>query len=556
MDEGRARVTPTPPGLFRRRASRRALLVGSASLAAAGATAAVVGISVKSGSNGRSAAPGDAKDGPGEGSILPKNGDDLSKKPITDPMKRAAHLLRRAGFGGSLTEIEAFAKLSRDEAADRLLNYATVDNSALDARIAKAGFVLKLEDEAQQRGRVIQDMQRWWLTRMAYTARPLEERMTLIWHGLLTSQISKIGPLRARFLLVQNETLRANALGKYDDLVQAMSKDPAMLVYLDTVESTKDHPNENYARELCELFTMGEGNYTEQDVRESARAFTGWRMTDPPRPTPQQLEGLTEQQRRDLIQKLIAQFDPAYRFNARLHDTGQKTFLGQTGNWNGDDIVRIIMEQKATGRYITTRLWKEFAYDDPDPKIIDRLVKTWDSSGHSIKEVVRAILVSDEFYSERAYFGKMRSPIGLVVGLIRGLELENGFEAARGAGGPGGNLASYYVAMDQVLFEPPNVAGWTGGPAWLSSSTFFARVNFIDQLLFQRGGRPVAIASLAGVQSADDVVSQVANRLIDGVLPANGKSAVVAHVGAIRDAAERAATAVYLIAGSPEFQAV
>ncbi len=546
-----------PPSLWQRRATRRALLAGTASVAAAGTAAAIVGFAQKDGGGSISPAADEAARHDVEGQVLqaPTTAPLSSKKGLTDAKQRAAHLLRRAGFGGSMADIEAFALLSKDAAADRLLNYETVDNSALDARIANAAFILQFPDDGQQRGRLIQDMQRWWLTRMAYSARPLEERMTFIWHGLLTSQISKVGQLRARWLFIQNELYRKNALGRFDDLIQAVSKDPAMLSYLDTIESTREHPNENYARELMELYTMGEGNYTEMDIRESARAFTGWRLTAPPRPTAAELNGLTEQQRRDLQQKLAYSYTPEYMFQARLHDAGSKTFLGRSGNWNGEDIVRIIMEQPATGRFVTARLWREFAYDNPEPEIVDRLVKVWDSSGHSVRSVVRTILTSDEFYSEKAYFGKVRSPIELLTGLVRGLELDTTFQNAGPGGRGGGRGAAYYAGMDQVLFEPPNVAGWSGGTSWLSSSTFFARVNFLDQVLFNRG-RPLPVPALSSALTAEAVVDGVAARLIDATLRADSRAAIVAHLNTVRDPQERAATAAYLIAGSPEFQVI
>jgi uncharacterized protein (DUF1800 family) len=470
---------------------------------------------------------------------------------MADPLRRAGHLLRRAGFGGTPAQIEEFAMLSREESASRLVDFQEIDNTALDQRIAAANFVLQRGAEGANRGQAIQDMQRWWLTRMAYTARPLEERMTYIWHGLLTSQVSKVGPLRAHFLVTQNELFRAHALGTYDDLVQAVAKDPAMLVYLDTVESTAEHPNENFPRELMELFTMGVGNYTEDDVRESARAFTGWRLNDPERPRlPANASEADIQKARD---QAIAAYVPAYRFDARLHDDGTKTFLGRTGTWNGEDIIRIIMEQPATGRFIVTRLFSEFAYDDPAPEVVDRLAKIWESSGHDTREVVRAILVSDEFYSEEAYRAKVRSPIELVVGLIRGLEIEFSFQNA-GDGGRGGAHASYYAGMDQVLFEPPSVAGWPGGQTWLSSSTLFARLNFLDQVLFPRG-QALRLAAVTPASSAA-TIDDVAGRLVDGNLADAARAELIAHLDTIRDPAERTATAAYLIAGSPEFQLI
>ncbi|MFN0095549.1 MAG: DUF1800 domain-containing protein [Dehalococcoidia bacterium] len=545
------------PEIAHRRTTRRAVLFAGGGLAAAAAAAAVANFAGAGGGavhTSESPPPpptaGDAGTAAVATTATPV-ATVASPSPLADPLKRAAHLLRRAGFGGAQAEVERFAALSREEAANRLVDYAAVDNGALNARIAAANFTLRITDEAGQRGQAIRDMQRWWLTRMAYTARPLEERMTFIWHGMLTSQVSKVGPLRARLLVDQIELYRSMATGRFDDLIQAVSKDPAMMTYLDTVESTKEHPNENYPRELLELFTMGIGNYTEDDVREASRAFTGWRLTPPPRPDPAAVAGLNEAERDALRRKLAYEHNPAFRLQANQHDYGQKTFLGKTGAWGGEDIVRIVMEQPATARFVCERLWSELAYSSPETPVVDRLVAVWDKSGHSIAELVRAILVSDEFYSDRAYFGKVRSPVELLVGLIRGLELDSALELQQGRGRQGGG---FYQAMDQVLFEPPNVAGWPGGPLWLSSSTWFARLNFLDQFLFPRG-RAVAVPGVGG-STPEALVDAIAGRLIDGGLAGARRAAVIDHVSAVREPAERAATAAYLVAASPEYQLI
>jgi uncharacterized protein (DUF1800 family) len=473
---------------------------------------------------------------------------------IADPRRRAAHLLRRAGFGGSAAEIETFASLSREAAADRLLDDDGVDNSVLDARLAS--FVLDETEEAT-RGRVLEDMQRWWLSRMAYSAHPLEERMTLIWHGLLTSQVTRLDATRVHWLLRQNALFRQQALGVYDDLVQAVSKDPAMMAYLDTISSDRRHPNENYARELMELFTMGIGNYTEADVREAARAFTGWRVTPTPTPTAAQTAGLSAAEVERLRLRMAYGFDPDFRLDASQHDTGSKTFLGQTGAWDGEDIVRIIMAQPATGRFIATRLFRELAYEDPAAETVDRLVDVWNRSGHSVRAVVRAILVSDEFNSERAYRGKVRGPVEFVVGLFRGLELDGTFAfAATGGGRPARNGAQFYVAMGQLLFEPPGVAGWETGEAWLSSGRLIARANVADQVFFPHG-QPLAIPVLAEVaDSPAALLDAVLARLVDGQMGDDARASILAHLETIADPTERAATAAYLVACSPEYQLV
>jgi len=520
--------------LLERRTTRRALLAGTAAVAAAGTTAVVLGAALPEGGD-TAATPLDAAPQPTrpdvgagaatKGAVAARTAPPVA--PLSEAQRRAAHLLRRAGFGGTMAEIDEFAKLSREEAADRLLSFDKIDNSALESRLQAAGLDITSASFGDLRP---PDMIRWWLMRMAYTKRPLEERMTLTWHGWLTSQVSKIGPQRAKLMIRQNQLYRQMALPKFDELVKAVSKDPAMLIYLDTEKSAKEHPNENYARELMELFTMGVGNYTENDVRESARAFTGWRMTPPKR---------TGDKTADL-----ANYDPQFVVAARDHDFGAKTFLGQTGTWGGDDIVDIIMRQPATGRFVTTRLFREFAHDSPEPATVDRLVKVWDSSGHNVREVVRAILVSDEFYSDQSYRALVRSPVDFLVGMVRALEMETPFlgleRTARG--------------MDQLLFEPPNVAGWPGGPAWLSSSTFFARVNTLDLAMFSRG-RP-ALAALGAAKTPEEAVDAAATRLIDGNLPPESRAAIVTYAATLRNDQERASAVAYLVLASPEYQLI
>ncbi|MCL4231526.1 MAG: DUF1800 family protein [Dehalococcoidia bacterium] len=529
---------PASTAFLRRTGTRRAILAGGAAVAAAGAAGAAIAFGLSSNEARVQPGPGGGANNGGAGKQPNTPAAQALDIPIADPKRRAAHLLRRAGFGGTRAQIDEFAALSREEAADRLLNYSAVDNSALDSILAAAN--LNLVDNPR-------DLQRWWLLRMAFTARPLEERMTFIWHGLLTSQVSKIGGQRAKLMVIQNELFRANALPIYDTLVKAVSHDPAMLYYLDTVDSTRQHPNENYARELMELFTLGVGNYTEDDVRESARAFTGWRFSRPAKP-PVDLNTLSREVRREVEHRLIDEWDPKFELDTRKHDYGQKTFLGKTGPWDGDDIVGIIMEQPAAGRFICRRLFMEFAHLGPDEETLDALLKVWNDSGHDIRAIVRAILVSDEFYSERSYRALVRSPIEFMIGAIRGLEIREI--------GQGSVNEKAYRGMDQVLFEPPNVAGWPGGAAWLSSSTFFARVNFLDQFLFGLKGRPVALPALASASTSEDLVDQALAIFVDGNVPAQSRDALYAHARTIADARERAATVTYLVLASPEYQLI
>lgn len=533
MDEPQA---PEDRGnLFDRRSTRRALLAGGATIAAAGAAVAVIGVSARGGDH-PPVLPGLARDGTDS---TPEASAALDKV-VSDPKRRAAHLLRRAGFGGTAAQIDEFAALSRETAADRLLNFEQIDNSALDARVAAANYDLIRPADGI----------RWWYSRMISTARPLEERMTLIWHGLLTSQASKVGGQRFKLMVAQNELFRSHALGKFDELLQAVAKDPAMLIYLDTVDSTKEHPNENFARELMELFSMGVGNYTEDDIRESARAFTGWRVTLPARPAKDpDGAGITEEEKRKLLADAARAYEPKYQFQARVHDPGSKTFMGKTGAFNGEEIISIILEQPATGRYITNRLFSEFAHSQPSKATSDRLVKVWDGSGHNIRDVVREILVSDEFYSERAYRAIVRSPINFVVNAIRGLEIVDELR-------PNMFSDKTIKGMDQVPFEPPNVAGWPGGATWLSSSTFFARVNFLDQFLMGQRARAQRVPALEGAGSVEALVDKALAIFVDGNVPAASRQSIIDHVKSISNEQQRAAAVAYLVLASPEYQLV
>ena len=541
MDEEPTMPARTP--MLLRPTTRRALLAGAATAAAAGTAVAVVGLANNTNA-GSTEGPGEAapEPTPDQAQLLAEQ----AKQPIADPRNRAAHLLRRAGWGGTAAQIEEFAALSREEAANRLLDYEDVDNSALDARIEKAAFNLTTPGRGldNKRPPLIRDMQRWWLTRMAYTARPLEERMTYLWHGLLTSQVTQIGVQAAKQMVRQNELYRANALAQYDVLLKAVGKDPAMMMYLNTIESTKEHPNENYARELMELFSMGEGNYTEDDVRESARAFTGWRLTRPERERPP--EGISERERGEFLDQMWAAWEPQFLVAERAHDAGSKTFLGRSGNWDGDDIVDIIMEQPATARFITTRLFSEFAYRNPEKETVDRFVAGWDATNHNVKEVVRAIITSDEFYSQRAYRALVRAPVEFAVGAVRALEIETDWITIEQAA----------AGMDQRLFEPPSVAGWPGGEVWLSSGTFFGRVNFLDAFLYQRNGRPNAVPALANLPTAEAMVDEALKRLVDDNISPDSRESLYAYARTVSNPQERAAAVAYLVLASPEYQLI
>jgi uncharacterized protein (DUF1800 family) len=295
----------------------------------------------------------------------------------------------------------------------------------------------------QATNRQLYDLINWWTQRMLTTPAPLLEKMTLFWHGhFATSALKVRSPYK---LWQQNETFRHHALGNFAALTKAISRDPAMMVYLDLQTSRSQHPNENFSRELMELFTLGEGNYSEPDIKESARAFTGYR---------------------------IDRFEE-FRFVRNQFDGSAKTFLQQTGNWNGDQIIDIILKQPAAAKFISNKLWKFFAYEDPDSQLIDKLAELF-RQNYEIRPLLETIFSSEEFYSQRAQDAIVKSPVQYVVESGRTL----------GVNLPGGRtLFAVCRRLGQVPFYPPNVKGWEGGKSWINTATLTFRYQLARQLV-------------------------------------------------------------------------
>ena len=439
---------------------------------------------------------------------------------IDSEVIRTGHLLRRAGFGASPAELEIFTAMGWAATVDYLIEYQNVDDSELEHLLS----LLELDLE-----RPI-DLQRWWLLRMINTKRPLQEKMTLFWHGILTSASAKVG--KGPYMYNQNQLFRKHALGHYGTLLKAVSKDPAMLVWLDSRRNKKSAPNENFARELMELFSMGIGHYTETDVRESARAFTGW--------------GLKRKE---------------FFFRSNHHDFGFKTFLGESGDFDGDDIVDIIMKQPVAAEFISRKLFEYFAYDAPDPDTVARLADTFRSSKQSIKAVVREILTSTEFYSSRAYRTKIKSPVEMVASTVRTLGIET----------DGKVLLKPTNNMGQSLFNPPDVSGWPGGLTWINSSTIVHRLNFANQIATARRRNfrfdPYEIVAQLNITSVEGMVDYFISVLLDGNVPPQEREILVAYVRAMENipvslgkknhiADEKLRSLVYLVMASPDYQLV
>jgi uncharacterized protein (DUF1800 family) len=386
-------------------------------------------------------------------------------------LRKAAHLLNRAGFGGTPDEIKAFYELGFDHAVSLAL-----DGPEDSAQFPKPAWA-QPHDFAQMRDTLMlmsdedrkalqQDIQKqyrqndldlitWWLGRMRYSPNPFREKMTLFWHGHFATSVQKV---RDSYLMwQQNETLRQHAFGNFGLMVKAISRDPAMLIWLDTRESKKDHPNENFAREVMELFTLGIGNYTEDDIQQAAKAFTGYRID--PR-------------------------DESFRYAPFQHDDTQKHFLGKTGPFNGDDIINIILDQPACARFICKKLWEFYAYQDPSPALVNQLAWNFRQTNYEIRPLMSAIYRSAEFYSPDSVRTQIKSPVQWVVQTSKLLE----------TGMPRPQITVNSLRqLGQIPFAPPNVKGWDGGKSWITTSTLLYRYNMAN---FAVGNGPLRIERL------------------------------------------------------------
>jgi uncharacterized protein (DUF1800 family) len=398
---------------------------------------------------------------------------------------RLRHLLRRTTFSTTAEDLQRYSGMPLTDVVDDLLASAQMEDAAADAAIA---------DLAYDTTKPV-DVIATWIARMMYTRRPMLERMTLFWHGLLTSGLTKIGGRRASLMLDQNQFLRDHAFDRYDVLLKGIVRDPAMMLWLDLETSKKGHPNENYARELMELFTLGAGHYSEEDVRESARAHTGYALN----------RGAT------------------FVFRPGQHDNGQKTFLGETGNFDADAIVEIILRQDAAAPHFARRVFEFFAYPDPDDAAIEPIARVARDSGFDARQVVRAVLTSDAFYSPQAYRAIVKSPTDFAIGATRLL----------GARPNPRLVVQASRAMGQTLFNPPNVAGWPGGETWLGTSTWFARVNAAAALI--NGGGGVGRTELTSIfpqppASADEAVDAAARATVDGDISGDARSTLAGYL--------------------------
>ncbi len=408
---------------------------------------------------------------PGGWFLFPESFSDmLTPAPDEWTIFEAAHLLRRAGFGGSPDEIRKFHALGRGGAVESLLEpdeapdafplpeWAEPERAAAEwrerlaaLRGARSGAAEMTPEQVERARRETQqkyqrqirrqgiEAQDWWFRRMLQTRAPLREKMTLFWHDHFATSIQKV---RQPALLVrQNELFRRHAFGSFKGLTREIVRDPAMALYLDVQNSRKGRPNENFARELLELFTLGEGHYSEADIKEAARALTGYRI--------------------DRLASVV-------RHNRRQWDAGKKTIFGETGRFDGDGVVDLIFGREQAARYVPVKLWEFFVAENPGKETVDALAARFRAAEFRVGPVLRGIFLSKAFYAEEVMRDQIKCPVQYLVQMLKELEL---------ADAPQAQLLAAQQQLGQALFMPPNVAGWDWGKAWINTNTLLSRYN-------------------------------------------------------------------------------
>lgn len=378
-------------------------------------------------------------------------------------LKKVGHVYRRAAFGASLKELEVGLKLGPKELIDRLLKGGET-SPQYDSETEKflSANARKFNAGAQASA--------WWLYRMLHGGHPLREKLTLFWHNHFATSNAKVQ--NVGYMVGQYELMHKHALGNFAELLQEMSKDRAMMVWLDTVQSKKGQPNENYARELMELFSLGIGNYTEKDIREAARAFTGWEIRD-----------------------------GKFFNNKTQFDATEKTILGKSGNFTGVDVVRICLEQKAAPRFIVRKLYRFLISEAeaPSDNLIEPLAQRF-AADYDLGKLVETMLRSNLFFTEAAYRTRIKPPVDYVLGLARALESHMGTQNTSL------NLTTILENLGQNVFHPPSVKGWDGGQTWLNGQTLLFRQNLALDMARRPAGfrQPASAHALAQAHGKKD----------------------------------------------------
>jgi uncharacterized protein (DUF1800 family) len=404
-----------------------------------------------------------------------------------------ALLYRRAGFGGTPAELDAAAEAGFEDTVEQLLAGLSEPDRALVDPPPLATYPQTFHGHGGNTWNQYVNLIGWWLDKMAATTTPLREKLTLLLHGQFPTGFSKVGvPV---FMFNQNELFRTLGPASFEALTQAVAKDPAMLIWLDTDTDVNSSPNENFARELMERFTMGVGTYSQEDVRESARAFTGWSFNN----------------------------DGQFVLSEWAHDFGNKTFMGYSGDLNGNDIIEIVTHTPASARWVSARMWSWLAYPvvDTDP-VVAELAGSY-ARDLNMTNLLRSIFLHPNFRSSLSVHGLVKQPIEWVAGIMRGLGLRT--DSFKKIGGPG-YLQWVFTNLGQIPFDPPTVGGWGSNLYWLSTASSVAQLDFAQNVAQIADVTPIEEASgpdridtvggMLGIDSWTNTSLAVLNRLRDG----------------------------------------
>jgi uncharacterized protein (DUF1800 family) len=437
-------------------------------------------------------------------------------------LRKVAHLHRRAGFGATWAELKRDVASGPAESVDRFLDppEPSEEEKAICDGL-RAGAV-RSSDPRRLRA--------YWLYRMLFGGDLLRERLTLFWHSHFATSLTKVDSVNA--MADQVETLREQALGGFAGLLGAMVADPAMLVWLDGGTSQRQRPNENFAREFLELFTLGQGAYSERDVREAARAFTGWIPAG--------------------ARRMASDSNPMFAFDDEAHDGGSKTFLDQTGNWAAAEVVRIVLGRPEAARHLARKLYRTFVAEEPEPpsELIGPLAEALRLSNFSIRRVIGVIVKSRHFYSSASHRHRIKSPVEFIVGSLRVLEVPRAKVNLMAA-------AAACTRQGQELFAPPSVKGWDGGTTWINSSSVLERMNCATDVVWGNADRGVPafdpVAWLEGYNlKPDEGAGAFVKLLLQDDLAPDSRNLVLAagregSVTGLRKAVQR-------VLNCPEFQ--
>jgi uncharacterized protein (DUF1800 family) len=386
----------------------------------------------------------------------------------------AAHLVRRTQVGAANAEIDRALAEGPAATIDRLL---TLQPESAEFQARNAVLARVAEDSGE-----IADLRAWWAHRLLSSANPLVEKLTLFWHGHFATSNAKVRS--ARLMAAQNELFRRHAVGSFSALLHDIARDEAMLVWLDGNANRRRQPNENFARELMELFSLGVGNYAEKDIQEAARAFSGWHVRD-----------------------------GKFWFNQHQHDTGEKTVFGHTGNFDGDGVVELCLQHDAAPRFLATKLLQFFVTPRPEDVAVSELAACIRQNDFALRQVLQTLLASTTFFAAASRHAMIKSPADFVLGTERTLETKSNLRES----------VALMGQLGQALFEPPTVEGWKGDRLWINSATMLGRANFAAELTL--GGRfgeiadPAETAAKFGWQEPRDAVNYYTELLLARDVP-------------------------------------